>query len=133
MGSLAGVIRLGIGILNDITVAGGIQVTVIHRAYVAQDALGDGEPYAAPVSRTAVLKQLKHMLHGINGSETQDQSQLLFVGPVAITTNDHLTLPDGTTPPILEVNGVWDQGGAGRYYTVVKLGQDVLPRQNFSM
>lgn len=133
MASLASVVRKGIGIIDDVTVSGGLQVTVSHRAYVTQDALGDGEPYAAAVSRTAVYVQTTHMFHGAEGSETQSIGKLLFPRAVVISTHDQITLPDGTTPPILEVKGVWDQGAGGRFYTSVELGQAALPRQQFGI
>lgn len=133
MGSLASVIRTGIGILDDVTVSGGLQVTVSHRAYVTQDALGDGEPYAAAVERTAVFVQVKHMFHGSEGYEVQSQGRLLFPRAVVVTAHDLITLPDGTTPPILDVKGVWDQGAGGRFYTSVELGQAALPRQQFGI
>lgn len=131
MGNIAQSIRRALTIVDDVTTAGGITVDVVHRAYVAQDALGDGEPYAAPVTRQAVFKDIKHQFHGVGGYEVQSQGHLLFARPVTITTSDQLTMPDGTTPPILEVNGVWDSEAGRRYYTVVTLGQESLPRQQF--
>lgn len=133
MGSLASVIRTGLGVVDDITVSGGLQVTISHRAYVTQDALGDGEPYAAAVSRTAVYVETKHMFHGAEGSEIQSIGKLLFPRAVVITAHDQITMPDGTIPPILEVKGMWDQGAAGRFYTSVELGQAALPRQQFGV
>lgn len=108
---------------------GGLEVSIGHRAYVAQDALGDGEPFAASVARTAVMKEIKQAQYSVDGMEIQNQSRLVFLGNVTVGSHDEITLPDGTTPPILEIGGVRDPTG-GRFYTVVTLGQHVRPRQS---
>lgn len=122
MGFFDDAIRAGVATLDAETSTGGVQVTVSHRAYVTQDALGDGEPYAAAVPRSGILIDRKQQYHSADGLEIQTQSRITFLGNIAVSPYDQITLPDGTTPPILEVKGPHDRTG-GRYITTVVFGQ----------
>jgi hypothetical protein len=122
VGSLDDLVRGAVATLESVTSTGGLQVTVSHRAYVAQDALGDGEPYATAVPRTGIYSDRKQQYHSADGTEIQTQSRIVFLGNIPMSANDLITLPDGTSPPILEVKGPLNRTG-GRYLTIVVFGQ----------
>jgi hypothetical protein len=122
VGFLDDAVRSALATIDEVTLDGGIQVTITHRAFVQQDEFGDAEPYAAPVSRACLLKQIKQAHHSAEGREIQNQSRLFFPRNIPFSTYDEITMPDGSMPPILEIGGLEDRLG-GRFYTVVTLGQ----------
>lgn len=125
MAWFADIVRSAVAIANDITVDGGMQVSVTHSAFLSQDTLG--EPvYAAPVTRTCVLREIKHQFYTDGDHEVQGQHELIFTGNVPIDPRDALILPDGNRWPIMEISGVADAEQGGRYLTIVKLGQDYI-------
>lgn len=125
MAWFADIVREAVGTVNDITVDGGLQVTVQHSAYVSQDMLG--EPvYATAVPRTCLMRDIKHQFYTEEDSEVQAQHELFFASNVPLDARDALTLPDGTVWPRLEVSGPADAELGGRYFTKVKLGQDYI-------
>jgi hypothetical protein len=132
MGVFDVAIRAAIADIDTLTYTGGLQVAVSHRAYVTQDAFGDGDPYAAAVTRYGIVKEIKQRMNSVDGVEVQNQTKLILIGNVAVTAHDQFTLPDGTTPPILEFNGVRDSAG-GRYYTIVLFGQSPSPLRRGTM
>lgn len=118
-------IRGAIATLHQRTSDGGLQVSVTHRPYLQQDTFGDAEPYGTPVTRTGIYVDKKMNFHAANGEEIQTQSRITFLGNIAMTANDQITLPDGTSPPILEVKGFRDPAG-GRFLTTVVFGQSII-------
>lgn len=124
MGALDDAVRAAVAEIEDVTSTGGLQVTVSHRAYVTQDAFGDGEPYATAVSRSGIFVEQRRQFRSFDGTEIQTQSRITFLGNITVTANDKITLPDGTAPPILEVKGPLDRTG-GRYLTTVVFGSAI--------
>lgn len=121
MGEIDDEVRSAVATLNTATSVGGIQVTVSHRTFTGQDAFGD-PTYAAAVSRSGIYADKHQQYHSVDGLEIQTQSRLTFLGNIACTVSDEITLPDGSKPPILEVKGPLDRTG-GRYLTTVVFGQ----------
>lgn len=129
MAWFADIVRDVVAVVHDLTVSGGVEVTVTHLAYVSQDILG-APIYAAPVTRTCVMRDIKHNFYTDADREVQPQHELIFTGNVPIDPRDAITMPDGNDWPILEVSGLADAEQGGRYFTIVKLGQDYIRLQH---
>lgn len=125
MAWFADIVRSAVGIANDLTIDGGMQVSVSHRAFVSQDLLGE-VTYAAPVTRTCLMTEIKHQFYTEDDRDVQGQHALFFPANVPIDHRDEITLPDGTVWPSLDISGFADAELGGRYFTKVKLGQDYI-------
>ncbi len=95
----------------------GLQVDVAHYAWTSQD--GYGKPtYASAKTYPAIVTRTQRLIRTQTGHEVMSRASLEFLQlPKAngasnrtepIDTRDKLVLPDGTTGPILDVNGLLD-------------------------
>jgi hypothetical protein len=88
----------------------GMAATVIHKTKVSQDGYGkikwsDGVPLQAFISK----KQRKIVM--TDGREVVSGFQVLIPESVLIGVNDRIVMPDGSTPPILQVQAPLDDTG----------------------
>src|SRR6267142_1415595 len=103
-----GILQDAVGIANSVTQDLGLQTTVTHEAFVSQ--AGDGTvTFAAAVTRPALVVKKQRMVRTSSGEMTQSQASVTFLDPsVSVDTKDRITLPDGTTGPILNTEGYID-------------------------
>ncbi len=114
------VIRSGVALANTITAD--LQVTVTHEAWSSVAVVYGSGSFAAGVSRQAVVEQKDRLMRLPGGQEVLQRAVVTFVGPVTINVKDKITLPDGTTGPILTIKGVTDPSTGLPYAYEVALG-----------
>lgn len=117
--SLASQIRAAVSAAK--AAVGDLLIDVDHEAYAGVNA--DGlKSYDAAVSRRAFVTAGTHALFRQTGVENVPQPTLLFLDNVPFDIRDRITLPDGSQPAIIEIDGITDPDG-GTYYTQVKTGR----------
>jgi hypothetical protein len=73
-----------------------------------------GEPnFGEAVRRRAIVELKQELRSAEDGTERLSHTRVTFVGPVAVHTLDHITLPDGMSPRILSIEA--------------PLGEDAVP------
>lgn len=103
----------------------GVQGTVQYEAYTSGDGDGD-EDYASPVGVQCVIDQTRRQVSTASGRLLTTVATLTFPrGGLNINPKDRITLPDGTTGPlILESPGaVFDPVTGRGFITEVKIGE----------
>lgn len=129
--SLATVLKKGIATARKVTLS--LHVTVTHHAWVGQTF--DGSPSYVDVNRLALVERKQRLVKTMDGTEAMSTAYVGIIEEVAPTTpnvgftrtnpvdvNDTFTLPDGTTAPVLAVDGFFDGGTGVPFYTQVWLG-----------
>lgn len=125
----ANLIRNGVALASSLT--SDLQATVTHRAWMGET--GDGEDsFANPVSYKAIVDPSRRQKFTSSGVLVNVLATITFLDPVTrngaanrqepIDPRDVITLPDGTTAPIVDVNGFWDAGQSRPFLNVVTLG-----------
>lgn len=104
----AEILRSGVAIANTLTA--GVQSNIIHEAWIDQDVHGIAA-FAAPVTLKAVIDLTRKKKKLADGRVITVVATLTIVGDVApngaanryepIDPRDVITLPDGTTGPIV--------------------------------
>ena len=117
----AELLRAGIAIADTLTK--GVQVDVTLEAWTGQSGFGV-ESFASPVTIKCVLDLTRKQIKTDSGREITIVATLTKVGDVApngtagrrepIDPRDRITLPDGTTGPIIDVPGAVVDPGTGR-------------------
>lgn len=130
--SLADDVREFIGIAREETLD--LHVTVTFQAWLGQDNSG-----AATYSTTtpkALVEKKQQTIRNADGQLVQSSAYIGILEPLSPTTpnvgqtrnnpvdpaRDIFTLPDGSTGPILRVDGFFDGGTGAPFYTQVWLG-----------
>lgn len=123
-------------IINDIADnVLGVEMDVIHKAITGQD--GRGKPtYATPVTRRALVIQQRKQVYAGEGKSVWTRAYVGFLFTVPDTAavapfvrnnpidpNDIITLPDGTTGPIVLSGGLLDGETQKTLYNEVYLGE----------
>jgi hypothetical protein len=132
---LGGLVRSGIALANSIT--GTLQVDVIHHPWIGS--LSDGmASYGLATVRRAIVEAKQEQVRTFTGEEATSRAMVTIIGPVEdngaagrrepIDPRDRLILPDGTTGPILDVQGLVDAGTGRPYMYQIALGGDVNAR-----
>jgi hypothetical protein len=113
--SLLDTIRAGIQTANTVTKP--LQGTVQHAAWIGQDGFG-ADTWAAPVSRAALVDLTRKLRATQNGRLVMTVASITFLDVLSangasgrtepIDDRDKITLPDGTTGPIVSVGGFMD-------------------------
>jgi len=99
------------------TATADLQATVAHAAWTGKD--GYNKPsFAAPVSRQALVEMKQRLRRLPNGQEVLQQAAVTFIGPISangatgrrepVDPRDTITLPNGYSGPILNVEGLID-------------------------
>lgn len=93
--------------------------SVTHAAAVSQGRYGSYE-YGAGTSYAARISTRPRRLRRGDGQEVQLSAVVWLESSVNVKVEDRLTMPDGTTPPIVAVERVFDEVGA--HHTKLYLG-----------
>ena len=128
---LADILRSGIAIAD--TVTKGVQVNVTHEAWTGQNGHGT-ETYAAAVTRKAIVDLTRKQRPTASGKLVNVVATVIILEPVLpngaagrfepIDPRDKLTLPDGTTGPILNgPNSVMDPATSRGLFNEIYLGE----------
>lgn len=127
--SLRTVIRKGVKIADDVTAS--LQPNVSVSAWTGQDRYGT-KTFAAAVLHAAHVEQKVRQHTTSGGRIVTTIAKISFLRPIAangatgrvepIDPRDKVVLPDGTTGPIVDVEGYVDAGTGRPFYTVVWLG-----------
>lgn len=127
------ILRSGLATAHRIT--GSLQATVQHERWKSID--GYGLPtYARAIDRTAIVEKTQKLIRTAGGAEVMAKTRLTFLTPLSdldtgstITGRQHptdvrdrITLPDGTTGPILDIEGMTDPTTDRNYFEVIFLG-----------
>jgi hypothetical protein len=99
-----GLLDNAVSIANNITQSLGMQAIVSHESVLSIDGAGD-RVYAAAVFRSAVVVKKQKLVKTTTGEMVMSQAYITFLSPVVIGLYDRITLPDGTTGPILNTEG----------------------------
>lgn len=109
---VAGAVLLAKNITND------LQPYVSH-----QTASGEGVvTYSAAVQRKALVVYKQGAVRRQDGQLVQYRAVVYFLEDVVVTMQDIVTLPDGTTGPIVNIGGFADRLTGRSYYKEVYLG-----------
>jgi hypothetical protein len=99
------VIRSALVTANKVTAS--LQATVSHAAFSSADSYGN-PTYASAKNRKALVEFKPKMVKTTSGEEKVSKATVTFIQPVAVDLRDQITLPDGTTSPILAISGLVD-------------------------
>jgi|SRR3990167_49144 len=132
--SLLDVVRGAVKVADQVTKP--LQATVIFKRCTGIDGYG-ACTFAASVSLRAVVEWKQKQVKTMTGELAISSSSVLFVDAAALALatpatsataagrvgeQDVITLPDGTTGPILALDGFADAGNGRTVYTQVYLG-----------
>jgi len=111
MGDLLDVLRAGIAFADSFTQQHRLQSTVVHQS--ASSGGGAGEvTLGTPVPRLALVEWKQEEIRDEGGEATKSRAIVTFLDPnVVVTMEDVITLADGTTGPILAIEGPKAQTG----------------------
>lgn len=125
MASFDTIVRSGIALADSLTES--LQATVSHSANTGQDNFG-ADTYAAAISRDAIVEYKARQHQTGSGEIVQTQAKVVFLRPVTITARDKIILPNGSTGPIVDIEGLVDPTTNQLYMIEVWLG---LPGSGF--
>ncbi len=94
--------------------------SVVITAPSATDAYGKRTWSASSTTVKCRIQRSRRLIVSQDGKEVPEEGRVYCYGTATVTVNDRLTLPDGTTPPILSVETRNDETGA--YVTVISFG-----------
>lgn len=126
--SLLDTIRLGVAVANNVTKS--LQPLVTYERSLGDNGFGTNN-YAAPVQLHAIVDWKQKHLRTQSGELTVSRASVQFLdiqevvaatGGVGIDDDDKITLPDGTTGPIIDMSGFIDAGTGHPFATEVFLG-----------
>jgi hypothetical protein len=126
--SLISTIRSAVAVADKVTRP--LQSTVAYQRKTGQDVTG-APTYAAAVNLNALIDWKARQVRTVAGILTVSRAVVTFLDAGALSTatggagiddNDKLTLPDGTTGPILDLGGFIDPGTGVPVATEVFLG-----------
>jgi len=123
-------IRTGLELADSLTAP--LQATVSHEAWQHSDGLGGGT-YAAAVNRPAIIVRRNRERQMSDGRTILTTARITFLRPIdpegsvgrqePVDSRDRLTLPDGSTDPVADVEALIDPDTGRGYYAVVYLGR----------
>lgn len=131
--NLASLVRAALKTADTVTKS--LQVDVTFEGWIGDDGFGS-QTWAAPVTLKAIV-ELKERLRTVTstGQIVMTKAQITLLQPVPNTApnvgeqriqpidpRDIFTLPDGTTGPIIDVEGMFDPGTNAPYFAQVWLG-----------
>lgn len=126
--SLLNILRNGVAIANTVTKP--LQATVSYERYVSSDYAGE-KTYAVAVDLRAIVDWKQKQVRTASGILSVSRASVMFIdiveldaatGGLGISDADRITLPDGTTGPILDMAGFIDAGTGRPLATEVYLG-----------
>ena len=127
--SLAEIVRSGVAMARE--VSDSLLVEVKHQAWIGLTSFG-APNYADPVTRRAVVEMKQRRVQMENGEVAVSRTQVTFIEPLPangaanrrepLDLRDVITLPDGTSGPILDISGVFDPETNAPYMLQIFLG-----------
>jgi hypothetical protein len=105
--ALDGLVRAGVALASALTAS--LQAAVTVEFWLSQDALGT-PTYGAAVPLRALVEAKTRRVLAPDGREVLATTKVTILTPVTLTVRDRLTLPDGTAPPIVAIEGLVDPG-----------------------
>lgn len=126
--SLLTILRSGVEIANKVTKP--LQATVSYKRYLSSSGTGT-KTYAPTVQLKAIVDWRQKQLRTQSGILSVSRAAVLFIDIAAlfsatagngINDEDIITLPDGTTGPILDMGGFIDAGTGHPIATEIFLG-----------
>lgn len=117
---LLDIVRSGVAIANNLTAD--LQASATHEAYASETGSGR-RTYSAPVNRPALVTRKQKLVRSSSGELVMSEASVVFLDPaVVINELDKITLPDGTTGPIINTEGFVDRGTGHPILTEIYLG-----------
>jgi hypothetical protein len=126
--SLASVVRKGVALASKQT--GSLQEAVEHVTWIGQDFMGAATVTSVP--RKALVEQKLHQRRLSDGTMVTVKATLTFLDVVApngatgrvepIDTRDTFILADGSSGPVVDVDGFRDPGAARPFFLQVYMG-----------
>jgi hypothetical protein len=118
--SLLDAVRAGVAIANAQTKD--LQAKVRYEKYTGTDGYG-AKTYASAKLIPAIVDWQQKQLRTPEGTLSVSRASVTFLDPtIIVDDNDRITLPDGTTGPILDMAGFIDAGTGHPILTQVFLG-----------
>jgi hypothetical protein len=122
-------VRSLVGLADEMTES--LQATVQHYMWISTT--GTGAPiFAAPIIRKAIVEHKQSAVRTPTGETVLSRAKVTLLGPIEANTavgregpvdpRDKLILPDGTSGPIIAVNGLIDPTTLAPYMYEVYLG-----------
>jgi hypothetical protein len=131
--ALNDLIRSGVALAKTLTSS--LQVDVTFQAWKGQDAFGEADLAEAVTYKAIYEKKLRPLKDPNTGSDVLATSYLLIPSPIESTTpndgeirdnpldpRDVVTLPDGSTGKILQIQGIVDPSTVAPFLYEVWLG-----------
>jgi len=115
------VVRRNVAVADRLTTT--LQSTVTHYAFSSET--DEGVRAYDPTTgtkRLAVVRFQQRKFRTVAGEEVVSRAKVLFVRPLTIDARDKIVLPDGTTGPILDMQGTVDPETGEPYATTIWLG-----------
>jgi hypothetical protein len=128
--SLINALRTGIKVADKVLKSGGMEAEVQFSHYVSSNGYGD-KTFLSAVPLRAVVDWKQRQLRTTGGVLSVSRASVMFLDVAALLTatngegvndEDIITLPDGTTGPILDMGGYIDGGTGHPVATEVFLG-----------
>jgi len=91
--------------------------TITQRLYLSQDVAG-APSYGLPFTRPARLQWKPQRITIGTGEERVSRAKIFLEPTPTITVHDRLTLPDGTSPPLLLIYPAHDEQSVLDHYEV---------------
>lgn len=106
--SLANVIANAIATAKSVTAS--IQVSITRKACTGWS--GGNRTYSATSTTHSVLVEHKEkMVRGRDNQSQLSKTQVYFLEPINLTMEDEFTLPDGSKPQIMAIEGLLNPSG----------------------
>jgi len=126
--NLDSLVRAGVAAAAELTAS--LQVNVLHAAWIKTQS--QGPEYTAFITRRALVEQKSSLLRSTTNEAVVSRAKITLLDPVPrngadgrrepVDPRDKFVLPDGTTGPILAVNGLLDPVTGLPYLIEVYLG-----------
>jgi len=97
--------------------------TIVHRPLTSRDEY-NVPTYGDPTSYPARIVHKDTIIRGSDGSELVSRLQCWVGGIPSMGPEDSITLPNGTAPPIFNVEKFTDEGGD--HHIKIFFGQEVI-------
>lgn len=131
--ALVDTLRSGVATARAITLSFHVNVTI--QQWIGQNSFGKAE-YADTLTLKALVEQKSKSFKTRDGQEAVSKSYIAILEPITPATptgdntrenpideRDVITLPDGTTGPILDVTGFLDGGTGVPFFSEIYLGR----------
>ena len=106
--NLADLITSAVAIAKSVTA--GLQATITLESFSADDAYGN-RSYGSPVTHKVIIEYKDRFVTARDMSQQLSKASVQFIGPVVVRDQDRITMPDGSKPQIISVEGVFDPTG----------------------